>query len=179
MADGRMRVWRRPGERFADNCVVRHDRFGGGSIHVWAGITANNKTQLVVLDRAVTAQVYCDDVLTPIAIPFMQQHLRNGIFQQDNARPHTARLTMALLRANNINVMDWPSLSPDLAPIEHVWDALGKRVREHNPTDVNQLRNALLQEWQNMPQNVIRTIVYSMRRRCQACINANGGYTRY
>jgi hypothetical protein len=64
-----------------------------------------------------------------------------------------------------------------MAPIEHVWDALGRRVdnRPVKPTT----GATLLEEWNNMPQRVIQNIILSMRRRCVACITAKGGHTKY
>jgi transposase len=108
----------------------------------------------------------------------MQRHLLNGLLQHDNARP---RLVTNFLQENNINVMDWPSLSPDLAPIEHLWDELGRRVyaRRLPPATVQQLEQALIQEWQRIPQNSIKSEVLSMRRRCGECIQSFGGHTRY
>ena len=66
-------------------------------------------------------------------------------------------------------------------PIEHLWDNLDKRIRrrQNPPTNVNELRTALLEEWNNIPQADINKLVLSMRRRCQAVANARGGHTRY
>ena len=178
MADGRQRVWRRRGERFA-NCCVQHDRWGGGSVLVWAGLTSATRSQLVILNGPVNAQTYQNQVLNPVVRPFIRQHC--GLLQQDNARAHTARATQQYLQAHNINTIAWPSLSPDLAPIEHVWDELGRRVYQRNPAprNVNELRQALLQEWQLIPQRRITNIINTMRQRCNACIAAGGGHTRF
>ena len=106
-----------------------------------------------------------------------------GIFQHDNARPHTVRHTQNILRIHNVNVLQcqqWPARSPDLAPIEHLWDHLGCQVREHH--DVNNIRDlehALQAEWVRIPLQVIRKLICSMRRRCLAVLAANGGHTRY
>ena len=179
--DGRVRVWRARGERVADQCVQRYDRWGGGSVHIWAGISQFGRTNLVILNGNVNANRYINDVLQPEVIPYMRQNLRGGIFQQDNARPHTANLTTNFLGNNNVNVLDWPSLSPDLAPIENIWAQLKSRVyaRQPPPNNVQQLQQALVQEWNNIPQINIANVIGSMRRRCVACIQANGGYTRY
>lgn len=180
-ADGRKRVWRFRGERYSDNCVLQRNRWGGGSVHVWGGITTFGKTQLVVFAGNVNAVTYRDNVLAPIVVPYMRRNLRRGTYQQDNARPHTARLTMDYLHNNGINVMDWPAMSADMSPIEHIWDELDRRVRgrQPQPANVAQLRQALVHEWNNMPQAIIVAVMNSMRRRCQACINAQGGHTRY
>ncbi|XP_071085819.1 uncharacterized protein [Haliotis cracherodii] len=71
--------------------------------------------------NGVTAQRYIDQVLRPQVVPFFAIH-GNFQFQQDNARPHTARITQAFLQQHNINTMPWPALNPDLNPIEHLWD---------------------------------------------------------
>ena len=117
-----------------------------------------------------------------MVIPFFQRHFRGGgILQQDGARPHTARLTMNFLAQNGINVLDWPAMSPDMSPIEHVWDDLKRRVygHPHPPRTLRELRQAVVQEWNNIPQQLIDQKILSMHRRVQALINARGGYTRY
>lgn len=178
-ADGRARVYRRQNERFAANCIQEVDRFGGGSVMMWAAISHNGKTNLVLVNGNLTAQRYCDEILQPHVLPIMQNNGR--IFQQDNARPHTARITTAFLQRNNVNVLSWPSKSPDLNPIEHLWDELDRRVRQRQPApqSLQQLANALQAEWANIPQQFIQNLTSSMGRRCQAVIDANGGHTRY
>ena len=133
-SDGRIRVWRRKGERYDDRCVIIPcDRFGGGSLMVWGGVHYDGKTNLVVLRQTLTAQRYCDLVLPHVVLPVMAQH--NGhVLQQDNARPHTARLTTGFLQENNVQTLRWPSRSPDLAPIENVWDQQTSRCSKPGPT---------------------------------------------
>ena len=117
-ADGRRRVYRRRGERFSDACVVERDRFGGGSVMVWGGIAHGVKSQLIIVAGNMTAVRYMDEILRPVAVPLVQQ--RNLILQQDNARPHVARVCQDFLANNNIAPLAWPPYSPDLTPIEHV-----------------------------------------------------------
>ena len=165
----------------------KRNRDGGGSVHVWAGITQFNKTDLVILNGNVNARRYIDNVLRPVAFPFLRQNYRRGnfiyMYQHDKAPAHSARLTVNFLATNRIPVLhvDWPSLSPDMSLIEHAWDDLARRIsaRSQPPRNVNELTNALINEWNNIPQQVMANLVLSMRRRCTAWIAANGSYTRY
>ncbi len=86
--DGRHRVYRRKGERFADACVRQRDRFGGGGIMVWGGIMGGNKTRLIVIRGNLNARRYIDEILTP-----RQYHLCEGIDQQSSSR-----ITLAHIR---------------------------------------------------------------------------------
>ena len=161
------------GERYADCCVVEVTRFGGRDLMVWARISRNFKTDLHIVRGRLNAAAYRDNILQPIVVPFMRN---NGLtlLHQDNARPHTARLTTDFLRQQGANVMPWSSLSPDLNPIEHLWDELGRRVRARpvQPQNLRQLEIALHQEWAQIPQNVVSRFVHSIRPRCDAVIGA-------
>ena len=90
--------------------------------------------------------------------------------------------TLNFLRTNNTDFIDdWPANSPDINPIEHVWDSLDRRLRcrPNLPANVKELRQALIQEWNNIPQAEINTLVNSMCWRCTAVVNSRGGHTRY
>lgn len=116
--------------------------------------------------------------LTIVITNFMQQN-PGLILQQDNARPHSARLTANFLHQNNVDVLPWPSMSPDMNPIEHVWSYLKRKLHDNNLRNVVQLRNFITREWAALPQRFLQNLVASMRRRCVALVNANGGHTRY
>ena len=95
-----------------------------------------------------------------IVLPYMANHGFQH-FQHDNAKPHAARVTNAFLKQQAFNVMPWPSLSPDLNPVEHPWDELGRRVRARpvQQTNVAQLEDALQQKWQGIPQQFIMRLI--------------------
>ena len=177
--DGRIRVFRRRGERFADNCLIEIDRFGGGSVMVWGGIMGRRETNLIVVQGNLNAQGYINQILQPEAVPFLQRH-GPAIIMHDNAMPHVARICRQFLNRNNVNVLPWPVVSPDMNPIEHIWENLCRKVRARwNVHNLRDLENASIQEWNNIPNVVIRRYVRSMRGRLAACINSRGGHTRY
>ena len=84
-AEGRETVCCRRGERFADAGVLERDRFGGGSILVWGGITGGNKTRLIVINGNINSQIYINDVLAVEALPYIQFRGPNVTFLHDNA----------------------------------------------------------------------------------------------
>ena len=136
--DGRIRVLRRRGERFADNSLIERDRFGGVTVMVWGVIMDRRKTKLIVVQGNLNAQGYINQILQPEAVPFLQRH-GPAILMHDNARPHVARICRQFLNRNNVNVLPWPAMSPDMNPIEHIWDYLGRKVRARG--------NAILGIW--------------------------------
>ncbi|UYV60808.1 hypothetical protein LAZ67_1002398 [Cordylochernes scorpioides] len=100
----RVRVWRRRGERSNPAGIVERP---------------------TVRQRHYDGQRYVDDVLRPVTLPYLQG-VPNALYQQDNARPHTARISQQALQ--DVQMLPWPPYSPDLSPIEHVWDIIGRRL---------------------------------------------------
>ena len=169
--DGRRRVYRRRNERYADCCVIERDRFGGDSVMVWGGVAYGRRTQLHNIRGNLNAIRYRDEILSPHLVQFLQQH--NLTLQQDNARPHVTRICTAYLQAHNIDVLPWPAFSPDLIPIEHLCDELDRRVRRRDnpPSSVPELKQALLQEWNNIPQMTVNNLINSTTRRVQSALD--------
>ena len=178
-SDRRQRVYRHRGERFVDACVREQSRFGGGGVMVWACICHGHKSELVFVQGALNAQSYRDTILQPVVVAFIRRH--NVTFQQDNARPHVARICNEYLQANNVDVLLWPAFSPDLSPIEHLWDVLDRGVRRRHPAPTTQaeLRRAVHEEWDNITIRQINCLINYVHRRIRAAIGLNGGHTRY
>ncbi|GFY27498.1 transposable element Tcb2 transposase [Trichonephila clavipes] len=111
--DNCVRVWRRPGERYNyPNSVLRHTVRTAG-VMVWGAIAYDSRSTLIVMRRTLTGQRYVDDILRPLVGPFLNG-LPGAIFQQDNARPHTARVAQNFRR--HFQTLPWPARSPDFVP---------------------------------------------------------------
>ena len=142
MLDRRRRVWRRRGRGTRTAPLL--NMTGMEEEVLWYGAA--------YLFVPVQSQRYINEVLQPVVLPFVQQH--NVVLQYDNARPHRARIVQQFLQQNNVDHLDWPARSPDLSPIEHVWDILGQRVRQRvpGPRTLQALGAALQEEWRRIPQ---------------------------
>ncbi|GFT54423.1 transposable element Tcb1 transposase [Trichonephila clavipes] len=152
--------------------VERHTAISQG-VTVWGAISWDTRSSLVVLQGTLTARRYVDDILTPIVLPMLSSR-PGAIYQQDNARPHTARLSQQCLQG--YDVLPWPARSPDLSPIEHVWTRWEGNCSRR---DTGELTAQMQRLWQDLPQGVISDLIESMPRRISACIAARGGFTTY
>ena len=103
------------------------------------------------------------------------------IFQQDNDPKHTSKKAKKWFKDNSIQVLDWPAQSPDLNPIEHLWEHLKHQLQQYDtpPKGVHELWDRVVEEWNEIPPEVCQRLIESMPRRIQAVIRANGGHTKY
>lgn len=180
-SDGRILVWRGQGERYFEENMAAQEAFGGGGVTVWGGVIVDQKTDLFISHQSINGEIYRDRCIRPLVAPLARNFGDNFILVDDNARPHRARIVNDAIEQLQIMRMEWPSKSPDLNPIEHVWSRLKLKIRSrNNPVQtLEQLVVAIREEWEAIPQNFINSLIESMPRRCLAVITARGGPTRY
>ncbi|GFV98399.1 transposable element Tcb1 transposase [Trichonephila clavipes] len=151
----RILIWRAPGTRYLQENTIERHRYGGAGWLIWGGIILGFRNDLHVQSVTMTDHIYRDVIL--------EQHVRlfrcamgaEFLFMDDNARPHRANIVDECLQSEDITRMDCPAYSPDLNPIDHVWDILGRRIaaRQPSPTILPELWRAFLDEWCNIPQD--------------------------
>ncbi len=167
------------GERFADVEVVDRVAHGDGGVMVWAGICYGQRTQVHYIEGILNAQRYRDEILRLIVVSFIHDH--HLMLQHDNVRPHAARICTQVLEAENIPVLAWPAYSPDMSPLSMfgmLWSGVYVSVFQFLPISSN-FTQPLKRSGPTTPQATINNLINSMRRRCAALREANGGHTRY
>ncbi|GFS81929.1 uncharacterized protein TNCV_2497161 [Trichonephila clavipes] len=125
----------------------------------------NGRTRLhVVANGTMTGQRYIDEVLLPHVRLFRGAVGDKFVFMDDTATCHPTLAVQDCLDREGIQRLVWPARSPDLNPIENVWDALGRQVagRNYPPTNKNTLIRALTEEWDKLPQQLLDNLVQSM-----------------
>ncbi len=132
------------------------------SLMVWGCISAHSMSSLHVLEGTVNAERY---------IKVLEQHMlpsRWCVFQQDNAKPHTAAITTAWLCSRRVRVLNWPACSPDLSPIENIWHTIKRKRRQRGPQTLQQLETYIRQDIK---------IITSMPRHLQTVLKRRGDAT--
>ncbi len=176
---GRKFVWRTPKERYHVECLaptVKHP----AKIMVWGCFAANGTGYLYRINGIMDSAVY-KGIMQDVMIPSAEYLFDDGdyIFQQDNDPKHTSNLLKDWFPEAGIKVLPWPSQSPELNPIEHLWNLLDLETKLRKAKTKDQLIETLQKAWNDFDCSKLEKLVLSMRRRCKAVIAAKGYPTKY
>lgn len=153
-------------------------KFGGGKIQVWGCFAYHKIGPLKRIEGKLNGAGYRQILKTHMA-PFLRKLKKDKntefIFQDDNARVHRAKVVKNYLSNTNIVMLDWPSQSPDLNPIENVWGHLKDKLA----SSLDHLFELVKQAWAEVDVNYLQKLVQSMPRRCKVVIKAKGWSTKY
>jgi len=98
---------------------------------------------------------------------------------QDNDPKHKSILVRTWLFNNGISLLEFPAYSPDLNPIENLWNDMARRVEARPASTVEELQDVIAEEWERTSPAYLRKLARSMPQRCQAVIDAHGDHTKY
>ena len=177
-SDGFKHVWRRPGEEYKDKCVMPTVKHGGGNVMVWGCMSAAGVGEFYFIEGNMNSNMYCE-ILQQSMIPSLQKLGRRAMFKHDNDPKHTSKTTTALLKRLQVKVMDWPSMSPNLNPTEHLWGILKRKVEVSKVSNIRQLCDVIMEEWESIPVATCEVLVNSIPKKVKAVLDNDGGHTKY
>ncbi|CAM4732966.1 unnamed protein product [Leuciscus chuanchicus] len=147
-------VWRKPGTAHHLSNTVSTVKHGGGSIMLWGCFSAAGTGRLVAIEGKMNAAKYRDILDENLLQSALDLRLgRRFTFQLDNDPKHTAKITKEWLHNNSVTVLEWPSQSPDLNPIEHLWRDMKMAVHQRLPSNLTELERICKEEWQRIPKS--------------------------
>lgn len=170
-------TWSKSRKRFVIR-TVKHPI----KIHVWGCFSKQGFGNLYAFNFNLNAEkmikIY-KNALLPSARNMFGKKSENWVLQEDNDPKHRSRLCSKWKEDNDINVLDWPSQSPDANPIENVWGYIKCKLRGKKVFSEKQLVKHIRAIWRSLPQDYAIKLVESMPTRCQAIINNAGDWTPY
>ncbi|KFM76562.1 Transposable element Tcb1 transposase, partial [Stegodyphus mimosarum] len=136
-----------------NSCVMHRHTGPAPGIMVWGGIGYHSRTPLVCIAGTLNSQRYISEMLEPVVLPYLQG-LPTTILQQDNARPHVARIVQGFFVNRQIELLPWLARSPDLSSIENMWSMVAERLTQitSQTATPDQLWQRVETAWSVVPQ---------------------------
>ncbi len=146
------RVWRKKKDEYNPKNTIPTLKHGGGNIMLSGRFSAKGTGRLHRIEGRMVGAMY-REILTNNLLPSVRA-LKTGrgwVFQHDNYPKHTARATKEWLGKKHFKILEWPSQSPDLNPIENLWRELKLRVAQRQPQNLKDLEKTCMEEWAKIP----------------------------
>jgi transposase len=182
-SDGRSWVWKQPSRPHDSRTIQGTVKFGGGSLMMWGCMCWEGPGYATKIDTTLDSDLYVEIMGDELVqtVEYYHKDLKKIIFQHDNDPKHTSKKAKEWLQNNDVTVLTWPAQSPDLNPIEHLWEHLKRQLARHEnpPNKMEDLWPRVEEEWNKIDPSVCQNLIESMPRRVAAVLKAKGGYTKY
>ena len=178
-SDGKLSVWREPGKGLNPENITPTKKFGGGSVMVWGCFSYKGVGKFVFIDGIIDGDYYVSILSDNLKSSARKMKLSDFIFQQDNDPKHKCKLASEFFQEENINLLTWPAQSPDMNPIENLWGIVKTRVAELEPTNIAELKTAIMQAWKSITKKTTKSLVNSFKKRALCLFKAKGGHINY
>ena len=161
---------------FCQQPTVKHP----ASLMIWSGFSARQIGYLHLCESTVNTKEYVKILRTRV-LPYQNRFFHGEmIFQDDSAPAHRSKITNSFKSANGITSLPWPSNSPDLNPVENLWQILKKKVNLHRPRTKSELLASIIRVWtREIPRETLQKLAFSMPRRIENVLKMGGGPTKY
>lgn len=177
----RPKVWKRRGNQLDRKTIQTTIKHGGGNIMLWGCFSYGCVGNLVLIDEKLTGTKYVDILENNLPPSVEKMGLEGSFtFQQDNDPKHTSRVAQNYFVENNIQTLEWPAQSPDINPIENLWNYLDDKInRLKYGSKKMDFYKACLNAWNDIPNDLLQNLVKSIPKRLQDIIAAKGYHTKY
>jgi transposase len=148
-------------------------------VMAWGGISRKGKTPFFCFTEIMDGPFYVNILQTQLLPAAQSMYGKNWRLQQDNDPKHTSRVAKDFIATNGIRAIDWPSNSPDLNPIENMWQIVKNNVEKRMPKDISELTKFMVEEWEAIPDETVNNLVSSIKNRCELLLEKDGDRISY